>query len=112
MFKIYYDNDCVFAGDDPTAVQERRGVIAVAQEDTQVGREVLHYCDWYYFKQCRWYGADIHGLFDQLLTYFNEIECVLQGRMMDSEEYEQIIIQARYEPGLPAKSAHRRTERG
>lgn len=81
------------------------GVIVIAQEDVEVGRELLHMKDFYYWdvERQRWYGCDSYGLFD----YFRRPgwKKIVAGRNTSHQNYHKLMDQARLDPWLPAKNA-------
>ena len=108
-WRIYYESGGVLDGDAlPVCCV---GVLVIAQADDRLGREIVDGGDWYYCRKGRWYAADTFGLMDQILYHLPEISCVLQGRMVGRETFDVAVIRACDEPGLPRKSAHRKTER-
>ena len=107
QWRIYYD-DGTFRTSDGTI--KKCGVVAIAQSDSRTGREVLTGGDWYYLKDGKWYAADNFGIMDQILNFFDEISCVVQGRMVPREFFDEIQTRACDDPGLPRKSAHQKGE--
>lgn len=107
VFRIYYDNGYVYEGSSPRTVRIRHGVICVVQPDPEVGRSVVDGNDWYYCKNGIWFGADTHGILDQMVHFAEQIDCVLQGRMIDRITYQRIIAAACNDSGFPRKSAKR-----
>lgn len=79
------------------------GVIVVAQEDEDCGRELLHLKDYYYFERGRWFGADRYGMEDYLRR--PGWKKVVAGRNTEYRNYAAIYERARTGPGLPPKSA-------
>lgn len=101
-FKIFYD-------DGTTAIDttQKHGVICVVQEDAEVGRAIIDSFDWYYRKDGIWFGADTHGVLDQMVHFSEAIDAILQGRMVSRDTYQQIISNALADPDFPRKSAKR-----
>lgn len=110
MWKIYYDDEQTWAGNGPTemGMVPAEGVIVVAQADAEVGRELLHMKDFYYWERGRWWGCDLYGLFDYLRR--PGWKKVLAGRNVEHAVYHRLMERARTEPGLPAKTARQTIE--
>lgn len=83
----------------------RRGVVAVAYPDPDVGRVVLHRWDWYYLKRGAWWGSDVHGLLDQMMQHADAITLVLQGRTFTNDRYREVLARAMTDPDFPPRSA-------
>lgn len=54
-FRIYYDDGSTF---DELEDAPGQGVVVIAQSDEDVGKELLHRKDFYYFEG-RWFGCDL-----------------------------------------------------
>lgn len=82
MFKIYYADRSVIVSqtegnpmipsgripsmDDPDSPLRHKGVIAIVQDDINVGWTVITGYEYYYYQDGRWYGTDLWGVFDFL----------------------------------------------
>ena len=109
-FRIYYDiKDCV-EWMQPKDLHRREGVICIAQPDPDIGREVLRGYDWYYYRDDKWWGADLQGMLYQMTYHTHLIECVVQGAMVPDEVFSNIIRRAKNDPGLPEKTSKRIVE--
>lgn len=75
----------------------------VAQEDADVGKEILHQKDFYYFEDGRWFGCDLYGLFDYLRR--PGWRKVVAGRNTEHRNYQALYERARVDPDLPYKTA-------
>jgi hypothetical protein len=64
MYRIYYDDGSTFDGAVESAPCD--GVIVIVQDDPDVGRELLHIKDFYYWEFGRWWGSDLYGMMDYL----------------------------------------------
>jgi hypothetical protein len=98
--RIYYDDGTTHDGlEDAPGL----GVIVVAQADEDVGKELLHRKDFYYYERDRWFGCDIFGLLDYLQR--PGMKKVLQGRNTEHRNYHALYERARTDPDLPYKTA-------
>ena len=103
-WRVYYDSGATYSDEDgPLEDAPGEGVIVVAQVDDDVGRELLHGKDFYYFERGRWFGCDLYGLWDYLRRA--GWRKVLAGRNVEHRTYSALYERARVEPGLPPKSA-------
>lgn len=100
MFRIYYDDGSTC---DELADAPGQGVIVIAQADDDVGKELLHRKDFYYFERGRWFGCDLYGLFDYLAR--PGMKKVLAGRNTEHRNYHALYERARTDPHLPYKTA-------
>lgn len=100
MWRIYYDDGSTFDG--PLENAPGQGVIVIAQSDDEVGKEILHRKDFYYFEG-RWFGCDLYGLFDYLSR--PGLKKVVAGRNTTHPNYHALMDRARVDPDLPYKTA-------
>ena len=100
---IFYDDHIVRSTDGPLEDVPCDGVIVVAQEDADVGREILHRKDFYYWEHGRWFGADRYGMEDYLRR--PGWKKIVAGRNTSPAMYHALMDQARLDPFLPSKSA-------
>lgn len=103
--RIYYDDGTVYDG--PLDKAPGLGVIVIAQEDADVGRELLHRKDFYYFEG-KWYGCDRDGLLDYLQR--PGWKKVVIGRNTTHANYHALMDRARLDPELPYKTARHTAE--
>jgi len=90
-WRIYYGDGTSFDNtqgspkDAPTLDVQ---VIVVADDD--VGRQLLHLWDWYYFDldDNQWCGADIYGVLDQFMH--RNVEALKQGRTLPQRDFDAI----------------------
>lgn len=82
--QIYYASKHIHTGPHPPSA---RGVIAILQDNPDVGVELVTSSDYYVKVNNVWKGVDIFGLFDFLL----DSGIVLFGRTITREEYGEII---------------------
>lgn len=106
MFRIYYDDGSTYAGAIEDAPCE--GVIVVVQDDPDVGRELLHIKDFYYWDAGRWWGADRWGMEDYLRR--PGWRKVLAGRNTSYANYSALYERACSDPDFPPKSGYLLTE--
>lgn len=106
MWRIYYDGHIVARSED-NAVESVPcdGVVVIAQDDADVGRELLHQKDFYYWESVdkKWYGCDRYGLEDYLRR--PGWKKIVAGRNVKHSVYHQLMEQARLDPTMPYKSA-------
>ncbi len=103
-WRIYYDDGSTHS-DGVTSVEFAPcdGVIVIAQADDDVGRELLHRKDHYYWERARWWGCDRYGLEDYLRR--PGWRKVLSGRNTEYQNYAALFERARTDPDLPVKTA-------
>lgn len=85
-------------------------VQVVIGEDRDNGRQILHFWDWYYYRKRGesgyWWGADLHGLLDQLLwDENNEIIAIKQGRTIGNKRFNDILKKAMADSDFLIESA-------
>ncbi len=103
-WRIYYDSGATYSDvDGPIECAPCDGVIVVAQVDLDVGKELLHRKDFYYFERGRWFGCDRYGLEDYLRR--PGWRKILAGRNTEHRNYSAIYERARTDPELPYKNA-------
>jgi len=112
-WRIYYGDGSVFSSDQGSAGEAPPfNIQAVVQFDQDVGRQILNGFDWYILKDDKWYGIlDIPSLLDQLLHDLDRIQAVKMGRLIPSEQYQDIMRRAKQDQGLPIKNATSRIEK-
>lgn len=105
-WRIYYDDGTVY--DNTMGSPEdapNLGVMVVSCYEKGSGRQIYYNFDWYYFKDFgdgrEWFGADIYGLLDQLLTYPKQIKCIKQGRSVRNEIFREILKKAINDDYIP-----------
>lgn len=109
MWRIYYDDGSTFSSNDgPPEDAPALGVICIAQPDPEVGRHIVSGFDYYWFTY-EWWGGDLFGLFDYLITPGHKT--VKFGRTVSNTDFSEIVNRAKTDSGLPEKSARRRNER-
>jgi hypothetical protein len=112
-WRIYYDDYTTFSSDDGTPLEAPPfGVIAIPFPNTDTGRGIVHYHDWYFWhlRDLRWWGSDIHGLLD-LLLHNAPITAIKQGRSVSNTVFARIYARALADPDFPRKSATRAGEK-
>lgn len=109
-WRIYYSGN--FTIDDSVNPYDVPGldVQAIVQEDPDVGRYVLHHCDYYWWmpEDEQWHQGDHFGLWDYLQR--PGPKKVIFGRSLDNRSYKAILERALYDSDFPAKSASRAGE--
>ncbi|RPH64995.1 MAG: hypothetical protein EHM89_00200 [Acidobacteria bacterium] len=106
QWRIYYDDGSTYDG--PVDLAPCDGVIVVAQADADVGREILHLKDFYYWERDRWFGCDLYGLWDYLRR--PGWKKTLAGRNTEHRNYSAIYQRALDDDDLPPKSARHMNE--
>lgn len=103
-WRIYYDDGRTCdSSSSPLEHVSCDGVIVIAQEDGDVGRELLHLKDFYYWDSGKWYGCDCYGLFDYLRR--PGWKKMVAGRNTTHANYHALMDRARLDPWLPFKTA-------
>ena len=106
---IYYGDGSEFTSDDGTpADAPAENIQIIAQNDIEVGRELLSMFDFYRYDpiQEKWIGHDIHGL----LTYFRMSGVVKQAVTLPNRVYRELLSRAASDDRLKPKSARYRHE--
>ncbi len=104
QWRIYYDSGATYSDiDGPIENAPCDGVIIIAQADLDVGKEILHRKDFYYFERGRWFGCDRYGLEDYLRR--PGWRKILAGRNTEHRTYSSLYERARTDPDLPYKTA-------
>lgn len=102
-WRIFYDDGSTCDSSSvPLENTHCDGVIVIAQEDADVGRELLHLKDFYYWDD-RWVGCDLYGLFDYLRRA--GWKKIVAGRNTTHANYHALMDRARLDPWLPYKTA-------
>lgn len=101
-WRIYYDNGDAWDSDMGLEDAPGRGVLVIAQADADVGKELLHRKDFYYFDG-RWFGCDLFGLWDYLER--PGLKKVVAGRNATHRNYHATYERARTDTDLPYKTA-------
>jgi hypothetical protein len=100
-YRIYYADGSIHEGEDGPAVGEKaRGVLTILQTDPDVGWWIASGADYYVWREDRWVGVDINGLFDYLM----DTGLVVFGRMVDRATYDRIFSEAVEDRNLVKKS--------
>lgn len=111
-WRIYYDDGATYSDEDgPVELAPCDGVIAIAQADATVGREILHAKHFYVWDGGRWLpvgdqsapGDGHWGLFDYLRR--PGWRKLVAGRTVRHEVYSRVYQRAMTDPDLPPKSA-------
>ena len=102
IYKVYYDDGTV---EDDQISQPWR-VVCIAQVRERTGREVVHAYPYYILTNNVWRGLDdATSLIQQLMYHLPEITKVAMGVWVDEESFKAIYHRAKYEDGLPPRSA-------
>lgn len=108
-WRIYYDDGSTYSSaDGAVEFAPCDGIIIIAQSDDDVGREILHRKDFYYWERGRWFGCDRYGLEDYLRR--PGWKKIAAGRNTEHRNYQILFHRACTEPGLPAKTARQVAE--
>ena len=107
-WKIYYDDGTTFSDEDGSLEDApARGVQAIVCKDERLGWVVETGCDYYVWKDGRFYARDIFGLFDFLI----DSGLVKFGRTITSMEYNQVFQRALEDAAFARKGGYDRRER-
>lgn len=100
---IYYGigTRCDSGSVGPERARER-DVQVIHQYDPQCGQAKVAGADYYVWRDSRWWGVDLFGLYDYLAS--PGWKRVLFGRKIDNEEFNRISARAHKECGFAAKS--------
>lgn len=109
-WRVYYEDGSMF--DNTMGSPEDApsyGIICIVQADETVGRLIMHLWDWYFYRDdyAQWWGSDVWGLHDQLLSN-KPLRAVKLGRNADSRVYQEILSAAMDDEDFPVKSGNRR----
>lgn len=113
MWKIYYDNGDTFTSEQGTPWDApRTGVIAIVHTNAQVGWEIVHAYDYFYYEEKvgGWRASDQFGMYDHLIRCKNPL--ILFGRMTDDESYHFLLKRIREEMGDKSGWIDREIRRG
>lgn len=100
MWRIYYADGSMAEDQQGPAIGEKaRGVITILQTDGEVGWHLASGSDYYVWRDGRWWGVDINGLFDYLM----DTGLVTFGRMVDTATYNRIFSEAMADKDLGEK---------
>lgn len=108
---IYYGDGATFTNEQGEPADALGGgVLAVVQEDAEVGRAVHQGSDFYVFAEQYggWYGLDHFGFTQYLMRPGTKI--VKLSESITTNRFREIIKDARTHPKLPVKSAFYRWE--
>lgn len=106
MYRIYYDDGSTY--DREVELAPCDGVIIIVQDDPDVGREILHIKDFYYWEHGRWWGCDHYGMEDYLRR--PGWKKVVAGRNTFYQNYSDLYDRANKDEDFPPKSAFGLTE--
>lgn len=112
-WRIYYDNGDTFDNADGTPEDAPPfGVLCIVFACKVNGRMVMHGWDWYFYneQEKNWWGADIHGLLDQLM-WNKPVRAVKQGRNTTETNWHDTMNRAMNDPDFPIKSSYSKRER-
>jgi hypothetical protein len=107
---VFYDDGSRFTDEDGSPEEAPSfGVIACVAPNEDMGREVIHGWDWYYFNKICFWGCDLHGYLDRQL---HNLPCraLKQGRTIATPDFKAIHKKACDDPDFPVKSAKRASE--
>lgn len=116
-WKIYYGDRSTFSSEqgDPEDAPAYN-VQVIIQKDNEkgcgnIGTLHLRLHDWYYYRisENMWYGGDLHGILDLILSR-EPIIAICQGRMLPKCDYKEIEKAAMNDSDFPAKSAKKKFE--
>lgn len=86
---VFYDDGSLYSSEDGYAVSEvpEWGVVAIVQQMPEFGCEVVHTTDYYIWRDGKWWGCEISGLFDHVVRGGTWLKF---GRMLLSEDFKRI----------------------
>lgn len=90
MWKIYYDNGTFDSTQGGPEDAPAHGVLVIAYYDNGQ-RRIVQKWDWYFFKDGQWWGADTHGLLDQLMMFPKEVRAVKMGRTVMDDVFQKAL---------------------
>jgi hypothetical protein len=93
-FLIYYGDGDVIQDTSPFEIHKRSDVQVIIQPDENVVWYSQCGDDYYIWRNRRWWGVDIFGLFDYLLQ--SGRKCVLFGRTIDNKDFQRIFMEAKH----------------
>lgn len=91
MYKVFYSGGQIYDSATDPGQPPARDVQVILQYDSRVGPYFQTGADYYVFRDGRWLGVDIFGLFDFLL----DSGLVLFGRTINNQEYQAIYQRAK-----------------
>lgn len=92
-YKIFTTNGDYTNEDGPHTGDKARDVQVILQHDPESGPYFQSSSDYYVWRDGRWWGVDIFGLYDFLL----ETGLVLFGRTVTNQEYREVYQRANVE---------------
>ena len=106
-WKAYYSDGSTYTG----AVEDApaRDVQVIVQSSREHGWQAVSGDDYYIWRETRWIGVDLFGLYDYLIE--PGWKRVLFGRTISNNEFDAIWQQAMSDPDMPEKTAFGRGER-
>lgn len=110
-WKIYYSDNTYSNLDGLPEHAPKRDVQAIAVVENSTGYRIERENDYYVWwpENGGWRGVDQFGLYDYLILPGYKI--VLFGRMLNNDQYKDILNRAAKDPDLPRKSAYTKDER-
>jgi hypothetical protein len=113
QWKLFYADGSTYSdADGPPDLAPGRGVQVAIQANIEIGREILHGHDYYYWRDGQWWGNDDKSSY-ALWDYLSEpgLKVVKFGRIMRREDFFVICKRAMDDPYLPVKTARLPRER-
>jgi hypothetical protein len=107
-WRFYYGDESTFSNEDGSP-EEAPGsdVQIIIQEDPENGRYFQSGSDYYVWRDDRWWGVDIFGLFDFLV----DNSLVKFGRTIDTKLHRKLHMKAEEDPDFPPRSRFQSGER-
>ena len=101
-WKIFYSDGSTYSNDDGSpATAPPFDVQVIVQLDQTGGRYNQMGSDYYTWRDNRWWGVDIMGLFDYLAHYSPSV--VKFGRTVDNETFQQMFRLAETDEDFPRR---------
>lgn len=89
---LYEDETWFTSNDGPHWIAPRTGVMGILQKDPNVGVATLYSDDgWWVWRKDRWLRVDRYGKDDYRRSYMEPDLCILEGRMVHNDEWQEIL---------------------
>lgn len=106
-FKIYYEGGNTYVGAVETA--PTREVQVIVQVEPEVGWSTTHSADYYVWRDGKWFGCDIFGLWDYLAS--DGLKKVLFGKTLLNHEFAEVFQRAKADRMFALKTGYLPNER-
>lgn len=106
-FKVYYSDGSTYEGEPFDAPPMH--VALILEKDKDHGRRIVSLTDFYVWRLGRWFGTDMPGFYQYLMTP-GEAKYVLFGEMMLQDDWNAINGVAQEDPDFPVRTAYHANE--